>query len=88
MSAGLNKIGFKTMGSEGTYFLTVDFRPLGFTGADEDFCKEITTKAGVGAVPISAFYQGRDVIHFARFCFCKSDSLLNEAIRRLEWYFS
>ena len=88
LSAGLNKIGFKTMGSEGTYFLTVDFRPLGFTGTDEDFCKEITTKAGVGAVPISAFYQDGDVNHFARFCFCKSDAVLNEAIGRLASYFS
>ena len=88
LSAGLNKIGFDVMNSEGTYFLTVDFRSVGFTGTDEQFCQEITTKAGVGAVPVSAFYQNGDVSHFARFCFCKSDSLLDEAVRRLEKYFS
>jgi aspartate/methionine/tyrosine aminotransferase len=76
------------MDSEGTYFLTVDYRPLGFSGTDEEFCHHITTKAGVGAVPVSAFYQDGDVNHFARFCFCKGDELLDEAIGRLAKHFS
>jgi aspartate/methionine/tyrosine aminotransferase len=88
LSKGLNDIGFKTMDSEGTYFLTVDFRPIGFVGTDEDFCHKITTEAGVGAVPVSAFYQDGDVNHFARFCFCKGDRLLDEAVGRLAKYFS
>ena len=88
LSAGLEKIGFETMESEGTYFLTVDFRPLGFNGSDEEFCHHITTQAGVGVVPVSAFYQDGDVNHFARFCFCKGDALLDEAIGRLAKHFS
>jgi N-succinyldiaminopimelate aminotransferase len=88
LSNGLQKIGFKTMESEGTYFLTVDFRPLGFNGNDVDFCRHITIEAGVTAVPVSAFYQEADVDHFARFCFCKGEELLDEAIGRLSRYFS
>ena len=88
LSSGLEKIGFKTLKSEGTYFLTVDFRPLGFESSDEEFCRLITTKAGVSAVPISAFYRERAVNNYLRFCFCKRDTLLQEAIDRLANYFS
>jgi len=88
LSSGLKKIGFETMNSEGTYFLTVDYRPLGYGGTDEEFCHYITTKAGVGAVPVSAFYQDGDVNHFVRFCFCKGNDLLDEAIERLAKHFS
>jgi len=87
LSEGLQGLGFTTMESQGTYFLTVDFRPLGFNGNDVDFCRHITTEAGVTAVPISAFYSQGDVDHFARFCFCKGDALLDEAIGRLEKHF-
>ena len=88
LSTGLEKIGFKTMESKGTYFLTVDFRPLGFERSDEEFCRLITTKAGVSAVPISAFYREKAVNNYVRFCFCKRDILLQEAIDRLANYFS
>jgi len=88
LSAGLRKIGFKTMESEGTYFLTVDFRPLGFNGNDVEFCHHITTKAGVAAVPVSAFYQEADVDHFVRFCYCKGEALLDQALERLSDHFS
>lgn len=88
LAKGLRQIGFETMECEGTYFLTVDFRPLGFTGDDVAFCKHITTEAGVTAVPVSAFYQGGDVNHFVRFCFCKNEALLDAAIERLSQHFS
>lgn len=88
LAGGLQKIGFETMESEGTYFLTVDFRPLGFNGDDVDFCRHITIEAGVTAVPVSAFYQQADVNHFARFCFCKGEALLDQAVERLAAHFS
>ncbi len=87
LSKGLKGIGFEVLESAGTYFLTVDFRPLGFNGNDEEFCRHITTEAGVTAVPVSAFFQDADVNHFARFCFCKGDELLDEAIGRLARHF-
>ena len=71
----------------GTYFLTTDFRPLGFNGDDVDFCRHITTEARVTAVPVSAFYESGEVRHFARFAFCKEEAALEEAIRRLRAFF-
>jgi len=88
LSKGLEAIGFKTLESEGTYFLTVDYSGLGYNGKDEDFCRHITLEAGVTAVPVSAFYQQSDVNNFVRFCFCKGDAMLDEAIDRLKRHFS
>ena len=87
LGAGLAGIGFDVIPCEGTYFITTDFRPLGFNGNDEEFCRHITVEAGVTAVPVSAFYQGDGIDHFARFAFCKEDASLDEAIRRLKAHF-
>lgn len=84
---GLRKVGFEVAVCDGTYFLNADFRPLGFTGNDEEFCRHITIEAGVTAVPVSAFYQSGHIRHLARFCFCKEDRVLIEATRRLARHF-
>jgi aspartate/methionine/tyrosine aminotransferase len=87
LSKGLAEIGFGVLPAGGTYFVTTDFRPLGFNGTDEDFCRHITTEAGVTAVPVSAFYQGDAPQHFARFCFCKHDATLDKALELLRKHF-
>jgi len=89
LTEGLNRIGFQVMDCAGAYFLTADVRGVGFRDGDEAFCRTITTAAGVAAVPCSAFYQDRDTAprHFARFCFAKLDSALDEAIARLAGHF-
>jgi aspartate/methionine/tyrosine aminotransferase len=88
LAAGLAAAGFEVLASQGTYFLSVDIRSVGFNGDDEAFCRHITEKAGVAAVPVSAFYQDGNVNHFARFCFCKQDALLDEASARLKRHFA
>jgi N-succinyldiaminopimelate aminotransferase len=88
LGAGLAAAGFEVLASQGTYFLSVDIRSVGFNGDDEAFCRHITEKAGVAAVPVSAFYQDGHVNHFARFCFCKQDALLDEAAARLKRHFA
>jgi aspartate/methionine/tyrosine aminotransferase len=87
LADGLGRIGFEVVKSDGTYFINADFRPLGFNGSDEAFCRLITERAGVAAVPVSAFYLGDDAHHYARFCFCKRDAVLDEAIARLARHF-
>ena len=87
MGKGLAEVGFDVLDCAGTYFITGDFRPLGFNGDDVEFCKHITVEAGVTAVPVSAFYQDDPPRHFARFSFCKSDDVLDEAIARLKRHF-
>ncbi|ABC22884.1 aminotransferase [Rhodospirillum rubrum] len=91
LGAGLRRIGFEVLDCAGTYFLTADFRPLGFAGDDLAFCRHITCEAGVTAVPVSAFYQpgqGGIPTSFARFCFAKRDDALDEAVARLERHFA
>ena len=85
LAGALTEIGFEVLPANGTYFVTTDFRPLGFNGTDEDFCRYITVEAGVTAVPVSAFYDQADAAprHLARFCFCKHDATLERAVERL-----
>lgn len=89
LAGALSEIGFDVLPAHGTYFVTTDFRPLGFNGTDEDFCRHITVEAGVTAVPVSAFYDRASDAprHLARFCFCKHDSTLDSAIQRLAAHF-
>jgi len=87
LSSGLAKIGFKVLPSQGTIFVTTDIAGLGYKGDDVTFCHEITVKAGVTAIPVSAFYEGNGPNHFVRFAFCKTEPLIVEALARLTRYF-
>lgn len=88
MARGLKEAGFDVLPADGTYFISADFRPLGFNGTDEEFCRDITVKAKVAAIPISAFYADPAAAprHLARFCFCKQDAVIQEASARLGTY--
>ena len=87
LAKGLREAGFGVLPADGTYFISADFRPLGFNGTDDEFCREITVKAKVAAIPLSAFYSSPDAPrHLARFCFCKQDAILEEASARLKGY--
>ena len=83
LGAGLRRAGFEVLAASGSYFLSADFRPLGVDGADLEFCRLITEKAGVAAIPISAFYEGEAPRHYARFCFAKTDAAITTAVERL-----
>ncbi|MBV8192768.1 MAG: aminotransferase [Alphaproteobacteria bacterium] len=89
LAGALQEIGFEVLPAHGTYFVTTDFRPLGFNGTDEDFCRHITIEAGVTAVPVSAFFDEPAAAprHLVRFCFCKHDSTLDTAVERLVKHF-
>ncbi|CAN0590274.1 unnamed protein product, partial [Laminaria digitata] len=65
LADGLRDIGFDITPCQGTYFLTTDFRPLGYNGTDAEFCKYLTVEAGVAAVPMSAFYTSDEAGYFA-----------------------
>ncbi len=87
LGAGLRHIGFDVLDCQGSYFITADFRPLGFNGDDAEFCRHITVEAKVTAVPVSAFYDGDGPRHFARFAFCKDDRTIDAALDRLARHF-
>ncbi len=84
---GLEDVGFQTLPTEGTYFLSVDIRSVGFSGDDVAFCETLARDVGVAAIPLSAFYQQGDVHHYVRFCFSKGDAVLDAAIEKLGRYF-
>ncbi|SOD88949.1 aminotransferase [Caenispirillum bisanense] len=87
LAEGLRSVGFDVLAAPGTYFITTDVRPLGWTGGDADFCLRLTTEAGVAAVPVSAFYAGDAPSHYVRFCFAKNDAALDEAVSRMRRFF-
>ncbi len=68
---------------QGTYFLTLDMRPLGLDGDDAALAKRMTIEAGVASVPVSAFYGANPPNTFLRLCFSKRDEVLDEAVERM-----
>jgi len=83
LCAGLVAAGFDVMVPQGTYFVTVDIRPVGGTDGI-DFCLSLPERCGVVAVPTQVFYDHADAgRHLVRFAFCKRDDVLDEASRRL-----
>jgi N-succinyldiaminopimelate aminotransferase len=89
LAAGLAGLGMTVLPAHGSYFITTDFAPLGFHGDDVAFCRHITEAAGVTAIPVTAFYDAPDPPrHYARFAFCKSDDVLDEAVARLRRHFA
>ncbi|MGV0603044.1 pyridoxal phosphate-dependent aminotransferase [Mycolicibacterium sp. XJ1904] len=88
LGGALSDLGFEVHESFGTYFLCADPRPLGFSDSAA-FCADLPHRAGVAAIPMSAFCDpGAEHAgawnHLVRFAFCKRDNTLDEAIRRLE----
>ena len=88
LATALTDIGFEVHDSAGTFFLCADPRPLGFADS-ASFCAELPHRAGVAAIPMSAFCDPNPAHvdawnHLVRFAFCKRHETLDEAIRRLE----
>jgi N-succinyldiaminopimelate aminotransferase len=88
LSGALSDIGFDVLDSFGTYFLCADPRPLGFHDGTA-FCAELPERAGVAAIPMSAFCDPESAHfgawnHLVRFAFCKRDDPMEEAIERLQ----
>ena len=80
---GLIEAGFKCRKPEGAYYILADFSDLS-DAPDDEFARWLTAEIGVASVPGSSFYSrpelGRKIIRFA---FCKTEPMLEEAVRRL-----
>jgi aminotransferase len=81
---GLDAAGFRPYRPSGAYYILCDISGFGF-GNDVTFVRHLIERAGVAAVPGSSFFSdpanGSQLI---RFCFCKKDSTLREAVERLK----
>jgi aspartate/methionine/tyrosine aminotransferase len=87
LAQGLAKLGFTTLSCEGTYFLTVDIRGL-TNEPDRVFCERLVREAGVALIPLSVFFEGGKPDHLVRFAFCKKREVIEDALARLERFFS
>jgi len=84
LMSGLEDAGFTVFPSAGTYFVTVDIRPVG----EHDglaFCRALPERCGVVAVPTAVFYDDVAIgAPLVRFTFCKRREVLEEAVTRLK----
>lgn len=78
----IQKSRFELMPCDGTYFQVVNYNKIS-TMNDVDFAKELITKHGVAAIPISVFYNDATDRHMLRFCFAKTDETLIAAAEKL-----
>ncbi|ATB48074.1 aminotransferase class I/II-fold pyridoxal phosphate-dependent enzyme [Corallococcus macrosporus] len=82
---GLREAGLTPFAPEGSYFILADITRQGFAD-DVAFCRHLVSEVGVAAIPPSVFYSpehrplGQGL---ARFAFCKTEAVLDEAVRRL-----
>lgn len=83
MAAGLTALGFSVLPCAATYFLTCGIGGLGLGATDVEACETLVRDAGVAAVPVSAFYGSDAPTGFIRFCFCKREEVIDEALARL-----
>lgn len=83
LSTGLAAIGLTPPKADGGYFLTTDVSDIGIDDAME-FCLELPTRAGLVAIPSSAFYddveRGRS---YVRWAFCKRPEVIAASVERL-----
>ncbi|MEI9989384.1 MAG: aminotransferase [Rhizomicrobium sp.] len=87
LAAGIAKLGFDVLPCEGTYFLTAGIRGL-TNEPDRAFCERLAKEAGVALIPLSVFFDDGTPDHMVRFAFCKKHAVIDEALARLERYFS
>jgi N-succinyldiaminopimelate aminotransferase len=81
--AGLTLAGLEASVPAGGYFVVADAAPLGAVDA-VDFCHTLPGRAGVVGVPVSVFHDDPDAARtLVRFAFCKQESVIDEACRRL-----
>jgi N-succinyldiaminopimelate aminotransferase len=82
---GLVEAGFDVYPTKGTYFVTVDVRPLRPDGDGMAFCRDLAHRCGVVAIPNEVFYANKqEGRHLVRFAFSKRLDVLDEAAARLK----
>jgi aspartate/methionine/tyrosine aminotransferase len=79
----LQEAGFRVFCPRGAYYIMTDISAFSFSD-DVSFAEYLVREIGVAVVPGTSFYShpaaGRKQV---RFVFCKRDSTLDEAVRRL-----
>ncbi|WP_189455722.1 aminotransferase class I/II-fold pyridoxal phosphate-dependent enzyme [Streptomyces abikoensis] len=83
LSEGLTRAGLRPYRAEAGYFLQADIRAWGHADGVR-FCRELPLRAGVVAIPTSAFLLAPDApSHLVRFSFCRREKSVVEAVEKL-----
>ncbi|MDH3308074.1 MAG: aminotransferase class I/II-fold pyridoxal phosphate-dependent enzyme [Acidimicrobiia bacterium] len=83
LAGGLADLGFEVSLPDGAYYILADHRGFGFAD-DVAFVHHMVERAGVAAIPPSAFYSDpADGKNLVRFAFCKTEEVLGEALARM-----
>jgi methionine aminotransferase len=82
-AAKMQKTGFKPLNCAGTYFQLYDYSAIS-NEPDMLFTRRLTIDYGVSAIPVSAFYMDKSDARVIRFCFAKTEELLEKACVLLE----
>jgi aminotransferase len=83
LCGALIEVGFDLEPPRGAYYVMA---AIGAFGATDDvaFARHLVRDIGVAAVPGSSFFHDKGLGRpYVRFCFCKRDETLDEAIQRL-----
>ncbi|MEM6605118.1 MAG: methionine aminotransferase [Pseudomonadota bacterium] len=73
---------FRYQPAAGSYFQVLEYDALS-DQPDTEVCEHWTREHGVASIPLSVFYADGSEARRLRFCFAKSDAVLDEAARRL-----
>ncbi|MFD5702161.1 aminotransferase class I/II-fold pyridoxal phosphate-dependent enzyme [Streptomyces lasiicapitis] len=83
LSDGLAQAGLHPFRADAGYFVQADVRPWGYEDGVQ-FCRDLPERAGVVAIPTSAFYLSADAPGWlVRFSFCKREESLRTAVDQM-----
>nr|WP_229844574.1 aminotransferase class I/II-fold pyridoxal phosphate-dependent enzyme [Streptomyces cinnamoneus] len=83
LSEGLARAGLRPYRADAGYFVQADIRAWGHADGVR-FCRELPLRAGVVAIPTSAFHLRPDApSYLVRFSFCRREKSVAEAVEKL-----
>ncbi len=80
---GLEGIGLRVLPCPATWFVNIDLAASGIASDDVSFCDRLVRRAGVAAIPVSAFYADDPVKTIVRLCHAKDDATIDDAVARM-----
>ena len=76
--ASIKNSRFKVIPCHGTYFQLLDYTEISDMN-DIEFAKKLTIENGIASIPISVFYHNNLDHKVVRFCFAKTEDVLEAA---------
>lgn len=81
--AGIAETDFIFTPAQGSFFQQVSYGHLS-DEADFDLAVRLTKEIGVASIPISVFFKNKEDHKILRFCFAKTDEVLNRSIEIIQ----